>query len=221
MSTAELTTARTPQAQRRQDTTTALALAGLAGFALAVVTATALQPSYDPVADTISALAARDSAYPWVAVAGFQFMALGWLAMAWQVWSSLRHTRTGRVAAVLYAVVAIGVAVAGFAQIDCNPAALACRAALEQHASNSTLLHFLAARFVFPPLVAAAMLLAVAVGRGRLRWLVLGAGVTLVGLMVIMNDGASSVAGLVQRIFLVLAFVVPLLAVRRSARRTG
>src|SRR3954447_25609768 len=88
-------------------------IAGAAGWVLAVTIGTALAPAhYNSVRDTISALAAVDSPYGGVMVAGFVTMAIGLAATAVGLWRRL-PVLAGRIAAAEVGIAAAATLVAG------------------------------------------------------------------------------------------------------------
>jgi hypothetical protein len=200
---------------------TRVALLGASGFAVAAtVGAIAAPDTYDSVRDTISILAAKDANLSWLMQGGFLALAAGLAAAAVALWRSLPFL-SGRAASALLLVASGATAVAGLAQVECNPALPACQPLLE--ASASTTVHGRAALFVFLPLIITGFLLARATGRARMR---LTSGVALwpialivatvdLGLVLAVEEVGTSIAGLLQRVFLTLCVGLPLLVVAR------
>jgi hypothetical protein len=186
----------------------------MAGFALAVIVSTPLAPSsYDSVRDTISALAAVDNPHGEIMVAGFVALAVGLGVTSARIWRVL-PVLSGRVAAVLIGIASAATAVAGFSRIACNPGLQACADRLEVHAPTATLIHGNAALFVFAPLILAGFAMARACRRlgerGLSRLCLLGGGVNVV-IVVLVEDAATSIGGLLQRVFLVTLVGLPVL----------
>lgn len=193
------------------------AIAGSAGFVAAIAAATAAQPAaYDSTRDLVSGLAAQGAHQPWIMVTGFQLMAVALGAMALAIFQRLR-SRSGRVAAVLVMVAAAAMSVAGLARFDCSLSDAACDARLEAGISTSGAIHGLSALFVFLPLIVTAFLLAVAVGRGRLRAVAIAAGTVALALTIGVEEAGGPVAGLLQRVDLAVLFGLPLLVVLATA----
>lgn len=201
------------------DTSRTIALAGTTGYVAAIVAATAAQPAaYDSTRDLVSGLAGQGAAQPWIMITGFQLMAVALGAMA-VTFSGRFRRRSGRAAAVLVGVAAAAMSVAGFARFDCSVFDDACSAALAGGLSPSAAVHGLSALLVFLPLIAAAFLLAVAVGPGRLRWVAVAAGAASLLLTVAVEEIGGPYAGLLQRVDSVVMFGLPLLVVLATARR--
>ena len=194
-----------------------VAVACGAVFALATVVAGLLHPTYDPVREGISALAATTSPSAVVMIGGFLALAAGTVAAGVALWSRLRRGAAGRVGAALVLVAGAGMVVAGLARQDCSELIGACTAA--ERAGTLTahhVLHQLVSLAVFAALATALFVLP----RGLTRnapWARLAvptrlAGIAALVLFAALFSGVSGdVGGLVQRAFIALVFGWPVL----------
>jgi Protein of unknown function (DUF998) len=200
-----------------------IAVGGAAGFALAAVVSSFVQPdTYDSVRDTISVLAAKDAAAPGIMMAGFTMLSVGLIGTAVGLWRAGRYL-SARIGSVFVLIAGFAVGVAGFARIECNPAVGDCLSRLE--ASQSTTMHGRAALLTFAPLLLAGLFLAWSTFRGHLpraaavRVTAVAAAILNVVLVFTVEEGNTTVAGLLQRILLFTLAGLPigLLWLRRSA----
>ena len=195
------------------------AVAGFAGFFVAMAVATMLQPEqYSSVRDFISGLAAVDAAHPEVMIAGFQAAAVAYLAIAILAWRTLRSV-PGRLTAFLLLVAAVAISVAGFAQFDCSLNLPSCTTGLDERMSWHSHLHGRAGTFVFFSTLVASFTLALAVwrsrfrGRARLGATVLAFAIVQLALTVAMNLQLLGWTGVYQRLDVALMQGLPLLVV--------
>jgi len=194
---------------------------GAAGFGVAAMVGALLAPeSYSSTRDTISVLAAADNRFGPVMMVGFLSLSIGLLVCAWRLWRVVGGF-SGRLAAGMVAVAGGATAVAGLNRIACNPALAGCKARLDAHAPTATVVHGLAALFVFAPLLIAGFALGRACwrhGDRPLALVCLAVTTVDVALVVLTEDARLSVAGLLQRIFLTLVVGIPVLVQWRGPR---
>jgi len=196
-------------------------LAKIAGSAIVIwftlsTIAGALNPGYSPIREAMSALAATDADYAWVAITGFMIAAVGLACTGIVLWRRFAGNRTGRVAATLVTLAAPEMVVAGLARQDCSEQLPTCidygDAPL---ASTHFWVHQYTALFMFVSLTVALFLLARALrrdaGRARLATPTRLVAFTCLAVIVVvfMAEIGSSWHGLIQRIFAALVFGWP------------
>jgi hypothetical protein len=186
-----------------------LAVTGIAGFFVAVVVSTVLQPpAYDSVRDHVSGLAGVGARFPYVMMAGFELAAVGLLATAAGLAVRFRSVPAW-VAASLLTVSAGATAVAGLARFDCTFNDAACAARLEVAVSQHAVIHGRAALLVFVPAILCTVFMAVA-ARSRVLGVV---AVLELALMLLTEEAGTSYTGLFQRVVLLfLLWTPPLVA---------
>jgi hypothetical protein len=193
-----------------------VAVAGGAVFVLATVVAGLLYPGYDPTREGISALASTPSPSAAVMIGGFLALAAGTTAAGVALWTRLRGSTAGRVGAVLVLLAGAGMIVAGLARQDCSELIGACAAAERSDTlTGHHVLHQLVSLAVFAALILALFVLPR--GLRRTPWARMAgptrlAGVAaLVVLLALIGGATGDVGGLVQRVFVALAFGWPVL----------
>jgi len=194
-----------------------IACAGATLFALATVLAGLLHPTYDPVREGISALAATTSPSAPVMIGGFLALAVGTMSAGVTLWRRLRSGVAGRVGAVLVLLAGAGMVVVALARQDCSELIGACAAAERAGTlSGHHVLHQLVSLAVFAALVTALLVLPRGLARNH-PWARLAVPTRLVGpaalvlLAVLIGGVAGDVGGLVQRAFIALVFGWPVL----------
>ena len=115
MSTLTLAKTRTWSAAR-------IGAAGLATFFVASIGTAAVTPGYRTTRDAISALAATDSPYAYVMIAGFMAAAAGLFATGIALWKRYGARPSGKVAAVIVMLCSGLMVAAGLARQDCSEA---------------------------------------------------------------------------------------------------
>jgi hypothetical membrane protein len=202
-----------------------LAIAGAAGVATFFVTSivvAAITPGYHSTRDAISALAATDSPYAAVMIAGFLAAAAGLVATGAALWR-----RFGPAPGIMMVIAGGLMATAGLARQDCSEAVPTCidhdEAAL---ASTHFWVHQYVSLAMFLLLVATAFVLARKVRRtagfGHLTVparIVAWSGLLLT--VAAMTAGFGAVNGLVQRPYLALLFGWPIALAAIAPRRTA
>jgi hypothetical protein len=207
-----------------------VALAGQAIFIAAWIVAGALEPGYSHLAEGVSALGAKDAAHPWIVNGAIVILGLSTAALGLAALRVLPRRRAALVAALLFALAGAAIVLEGAFRIDCSFASQRCedlwRAGL---LSTDTDVHlwaglvgqllfaltpFALARALWPSPVAAASLVAGAVGLA-------------LGLAVFFLAGSDSAGGLAQRVGLtvfhlwVLIVAVGVLHATRAEPRPG
>ena len=203
-----LPAAALPAAGRRSRAPAAAAVA-LGGFAAATIAAAAATPGYSQLEEHISALAARDAPHPWIVTAGLFSLVLALFAMA----IALRDRLGGRAVPVLLTVAGILLAGAALAREDCSTAQAACAAReVAGTVSGAHVLHQLVSLLAFVLVIAALFAAARALKRsGRDARPTRAVALACVVLVAVLVTGAADGAeGLVQGVFLLLAFGWPL-----------
>lgn len=193
------------------------AVAGAAVFALATVVAGVLHPTYDPVREGISALAATTSPSAAVMIGGFIALAAGTISAGAALWRRLHRSVAGRVGAALVLLAGVAMTVVAVARQDCSELIGACAAAEQAGTlSGHHVVHQLVSLAVFAALVTALFVLPRGLTRdpalARLAVPTRLAGLAaLVLLAVLIGGAAGDVGGLVQRAFIALVFGWPVL----------
>ncbi|WP_181782903.1 DUF998 domain-containing protein [Pseudonocardia pini] len=196
---------------------TRVAVGGLALFALASVVAGLFSPGYDPLREGISALAAVGMPAAPVMVAGFLALAAGTTAAGVALWQRLPRGIAGRTGAVLVMLCGALMVVVGLARQDCSDFVGACVAAEEAGTiSGHHVLHQLVSLAVFTVLAVAPFLLAAGLRRNPARmplgrWSALAGVVALVAVAALPTVGYGDLAGVVQRLVVLLLFGWPVL----------
>jgi hypothetical membrane protein len=191
----------------------AIAVAGPLVFSAVWFVAWALQDTYSPLREDISALAALDAHHPWLMVLGFLALALGLLALGVGLWGAVDGGRLARVGAAFVLLAGIGILVAAFARNDCSSQLAACKARVDAgNVSWHHGVHDNVSGLVFLALVIAQLVLARAFRRDRswsdLRTYSIVSGLLTLALLVLFGSGASDDwNGLIQRVFLAVPFV--------------
>jgi hypothetical protein len=201
-----------------------IAGAGLGAFAIASVVANLLNPGYDPLREGVSALAATGAPAAGVMIAGFLALAAGTTAAGAVLWGRLRTGLAGRVGAALVMLCGAAMVVVGLNQQDCSDMIGACAAAEQAGTlSEHHMVHQLTSLAVFTVLALAAFPLARGLRRSGTYAHLAGAtrvaGSAALGLTVAMVVvGFGDLAGVAQRIFLLLVFGWPVLLAALPAR---
>ena len=137
-----------------------IAIAGVGGFALAVLLTGVITPGYGVRREAISALAALDSPHAWVMIVGFTVGAVGLVAAGVALWR-LVPARSARVGAAMVVAAGALIAVAGFAREDCSDQLSTCKDFGEAvHASGSYWLHSYVSLLAFLLLIVSSFLVA-------------------------------------------------------------
>jgi hypothetical membrane protein len=188
-----------------------VAVAGIAGFAVAAVVTGLITPGYDVRREAISALAALDSPDAWVMILGFCSAAVGLVAAGLALWQG--STRSTRIGAALVMLAGALIGVAGFAREDCSDQLTTCKDYGEAvHASGSYWLHGIGSLLAFVLLIVAFFLL------GRTSRIVGVACLAGLALLVTTPSFVVDSYGLVQRVFVAVLFGWPVLAGLLAAR---
>jgi len=194
-----------------------VAVAGVGGFALAVLVTGLITPGYGVRREAISALAALDSPHAWLMILGFTVGAVGLVAAGLALWRV--PTRSARLGAAMVIVAGGLIAVAGFAREDCSDQLVTCKDFGEAvHASGSYWLHGYVSLLAFLLLIVSSFLVARGLRRTGRRSLgttgrVVGVA-CLVGLvlLVVTPTFVADNYGLVQRLFVAVLFGWPVAA---------
>ena len=192
-------------------------------FWLAVLVAAAVNPGYSHVAEFISALAGTHSRAPGIMMTGIAVLAVGTAVAGIDLARRLRGI-SAVVAGVLLTLAGGFGVVAAFAQQDCSTALEACQAReVAGLMSGHHVVHELTALAAFLLAWLALVPLGRAVGRtpgwAGYRWPTFGAALVGFGLLVWLVVGdPGSVAGVVQRVFVLVVFGVPVLLVTQKHR---
>ena len=192
------------------------AVAGFAVFVVATLVAAAATPGYDPVRENMSALASLQAPHAWIMLIGFAGLSFSAVAAGIAVRGHLPG-RSGALASAGLLLVGAGIACAGAAREDCSTALEACRALEASGAvSGHHMVHELVSGVTFLLLVGIGFLLARALratpGAARLRTRIrMGAVASAIALIVFVTGAAGPVGGIVQRVFVALAFGLPIL----------
>jgi len=198
----------------------ALSITGGATFAAAVAIAGWLDPGYSQRSEGISALASTESQGAGVMIAGFVALAVSGLAAGAALVRAAQN-RTGRIAGGLVVVAGLLTLVAGFARQSCSSFQQSC---LDRESAGlvtgSHVVHNLVALLGFLLLVVAAGLLTASLRRNpvqrKLFRIALVAVLAEVALFVVIGAQAyGSGGGLGQRLFVLLAYGLPILAATR------
>jgi hypothetical membrane protein len=192
----------------------------------AILVAGLVDPGYSAVSEGISALASHESQAAPIMIVGFMAMALALLTAGVALFRLL-PTRRAKAAAILVVLSGLATVVVGFARLDCSTLQTECLA--REHAetvSGGHVLHNLVSLLLFVLLSVAAFLWGAGLrrlGERRLARITLLAAVLTVAFFVWFMSGAyGSAGGLVQRVFIPLAYGWPvLLAGLLSHRRAG
>jgi hypothetical membrane protein len=199
--------------------------AGLGAFAAAVAVSGALQPGYSHLGEGISALAATGSVPAPIMIGGFLALAAGTTAAGVGLWERLGAGVAGRIGAVLVMLSGLAMVVVGLNRQDCSDLAGACAAAEEAGTlSGQHMIHQLVSLAVFLLLSIAAFPLARGLRRGGAprRFAVLARVAGAFGLLVIaamVSIGFGDFPGLVQRLFILVVFGLPVLLAAVPTRR--
>jgi hypothetical membrane protein len=202
-----------------------VAAAGLGVFAAAVAVSGALQPGYSHLREGISALAATGSAPAPIMIGGFLALAAGTTVAGTTLWERLSAGVAGRVGAVLVMLSGLAMVVVGLNRQDCSDLAGACAAAEEAGTlSGQHMVHQLVSLAVFLLLSIAPFVLARGLRRNGAprRVAVLARLAGTFGLLVIaamVSVGFGDVPGLVQRLFILVVFGLPVLLAAVPTRR--
>jgi len=182
---------------------TAIALAGL------------VDPGYSAVSEGISALASHESQAAPIMIAGFMAMAVALISAGAALFRLLPGRRAGA-AAVLVVLAGLATFLVGFARLDCSTLQAECLA--REHAetvSGGHVLHNLVSLAPFVLLSVAAFLWGAGlrrIGERRLaRFTLIAAALTVVFFVWFMSGAYGSAGGLVQRVFIPLAYGWPVL----------
>src|SRR5829696_4118064 len=204
-----------------------VAYGGAAGLAIlvgCVAVGGAFDAGYSPRREAMSALGATDAEHPLTFTVGVVALALGALTMAFTVGRRLPG-KAARATSVLLVLAGLGMAVDGFARQDCSTYLDPC-AALEKAdaVSGAHAIHELAGLLGFVCVVAAAFALARALrtsdGLAPLAGPTKAVGFVLVALLVfVMVYPVPAVGGLVQRVFVTVAFGWPAYVAIVASRR--
>jgi hypothetical membrane protein len=216
MSTLSATpTTSTPH--HRWPVTARFGAAGIATFfSVAIVTA-AVTPGYRSTRDGISALAALDSLYAWVMIAGFLAAAAGLVATGVGLWQRFSGVRSGRIGAGLVVFAGSLMATAGLARQDCSDIRPEC---IDHGDAPLASTHYWVHQYVslalFLILVIAMFVLVRAARRteGFGHLAIPTRIVAIAGLLLtvsIVTIGYGDVSGLVQRPYLAMLFGWPVL----------
>ncbi|WP_250004798.1 DUF998 domain-containing protein [Actinoplanes sp. M2I2] len=219
------TQTKTPEATHGWPVPARIGAAGIATFFAASIVTAALTPGYRSTRDQISALAALDSPYAGIMIAGFLAAAVGLVSAGVGLARRYGATLSGRIAAGLVTVAGALTVVAGLARQDCSQALPSCvdhgDGAL---ASNSFWIHQYASLLLFLLLVSASFVLIRAVRRTEgFGFLTVAARIVAYGTlaltvaMVVVGFGDQD--GLVQRPYLAVLFGWPILAAAIAPRR--
>jgi hypothetical membrane protein len=197
------------------------ASAAFGTFWLAVLVAAAVNPGYSHVAEFISALAGKHSRAPGIMMTGIAVLAMGTAVAGIDLVRRLRGISSVVAGALLTLAGGFGV-VAAFAQQDCSTALEACQAQeVAGLMSGHHVVHELTALAAFVLAWLALVPLGWAVGRtpgwSRYRWPTFGAALVGLAMLVWLVVGdPGSVAGVVQRVFVLVVFGIPVLLVTQK-----
>jgi hypothetical membrane protein len=204
-----------------------IAVAGIGGFALAVLVTGVITPGYAVRREAISALAALDSPHAWVMILGFTAGAVGLVCAGLALWRRV-PARSARVGAGMVVAAGALIAVAGFAREDCSDQLSTCKDFGEAvHASGSYWLHSYVSLLAFLLLITSSFL--VARGLRRTGQRSLGDAGRLVGvaclvglvLLVVTPAFVADNYGLVQRLFVGVLFGWPVTTAVLAPASTG
>jgi hypothetical protein len=188
-----------------------VAIAAQVVFVASWVVAGAMEPAYSGARSTVSALAARGAAHPWIVVVGLAVLGAGVLALAGALALALPARAASAVAVAAFAVVGAGLVVAAFVRLPCDPAVGPCGGGV----------HGVAATVAELALVASPFVLAWALSPGPWSRYALVAGMAGLGFAFAF---AGAPAGTAERAVLSLGqvwFVVVALGVVRSTGHRG
>ena len=192
-------------------------------FWLAVLVSAIVNPGYSHVAEFISALAGTHSRQPGIMMTGIAVLAVGTTVAGFDLARRLRGI-SSVIAGTLLALAGCFGLVAAFAQQDCSTALEACRAREAGGLmSGHHVVHELTALAAFLLAWLALVPLGWSVGRTpgwtRYRWPTFSAALIGLGLLVWLVVGdPGSVAGVVQRVFVLVVFGIPVLLVTHEHR---
>jgi hypothetical protein len=199
--------------------------AGFATFFVASIGTAAVTPGYRTTRDAISALAATDSPYAYVMIAGFMAAAAGLLATGIALWKRYGARTSGKVAAVIVMLCSGLMVAAGLARQDCSEAVETC---IDHGKAPLASTHFWVHQYVslagFVLLVIAGFVLIRAVRRtegfGYLKVPArIVAWTNLVVTVAAMTVGFGAINGLIQRPYIALLFGWPILLAGIAPRR--
>jgi hypothetical protein len=208
------TTSTTPH---RWSAPARLGAAGIATFFAVAIATAAVTPGYRSTRDGISALAALDSPYAWVMIAGFLAAAAALVATGFGLWQRYGGVRSGRIGAGLVVFAGGLMATAGLARQDCSDIRPEC---IDHGAAPLASTHYWVHQYVslalFLILVIAMFVLVRAVRRTEgLGHLAMPTRVVAIaGLLLtvsIVTVGYGDFSGLVQRPYLAMLFGWPVL----------
>jgi hypothetical protein len=212
-------------AKTRTTTAARIGVAGIATFFVTSIGVAAVTPGYRSARDAISALAAMNSPYAYVMIAGFLAAAAGLGATGVALWQRYGARPSGKVAAILLLLAGPLMATAGLARQDCSEALESC---IDHGAAPLASTHFWIHQYVslalFLTLVIAGFVLIRAVRRTEgFGFLTVPARIVawtgLVVTVAAMTVGFAPVNGLVQRPYLALLFGWPLVLAVVAPRR--
>src|SRR5689334_287169 len=98
------------------------AIAAQPVFVVSWLVAGALEPGYSGARSTVSALAAQGASHSWIVMAGLAALGLAVLALAAALRLALPARTRSSPAVALFAVVGLGLLVAAFVRLPCDPA---------------------------------------------------------------------------------------------------
>ena len=205
----------------------AIAVAGPVVFTVAWLVAWAVQDTYSPRREDISALAALDAQQPWLMVVGFVALAVGVVALGIGLSRAVEGGKAARVGALLVLIAGLGILVAGFARNDCSSELAACKARIDAgDVSWHHGVHDAVSGLVFLAFVVAQLVLARAFRRDPswrdLRAYSIVSGALTLALLVLFGTGATDDwNGLVQRAFLAVLFAWTIVLGMRLRRLGG